>query len=137
MDQRVRKVLIITMLAVTTATVTLAVLFVVFPMLLVHPGGPHEGLCLESSQVSSPTNVTLNVINCGYPYTTTLVSYFVTWQQSVYSNTNWSGPTIAQGARASVNILIDGTAFTFQQLSTYTITITTARNNLFSFQIST
>jgi hypothetical protein len=36
----------------------------------------------------------------------------------------------------AINIVIDGSAFTFQSKNTYTIIVTTARNNLLTFTIT-
>ena len=139
MKQRVRSILIVASVGLITAVASFAVLLVAYPYQsgLVHPGGPHEGLCLESSQVNSSTNVTLNLLNCGYPYTTTLISYYVHWQQSLYSNTNWSGPSIPMNAHASVNILIDGQAFTFQPGNSYEIDLISAQGTHFGLTIIT
>jgi hypothetical protein len=46
-----------------------------------------------------------------------------------YPNPNWSTPTIPLNANVTLNILIDGNAFTFQRGFYYTITINTSRAN--------
>src|SRR5437899_4759328 len=49
---------------VCVATVVLLLGFgVLLPPVVVTPGGPHESICLDSSQVDSPTNMTLNLHN--------------------------------------------------------------------------
>ena len=102
----------------------------------VTPGGPHEGLCLDSSQVNSSTNATLNLTNCSSPgYTITMVSYYVKSGQNVYNSPSWSGPTMPVGAHASVNIMIDGNAFKFQSGYYYEIDIVTQRAR-YSFAIT-
>jgi hypothetical protein len=37
---------------------------------------------------------------------------------------------------AAFNIVIDGSPFTFQSKNTYTIALTTSRNNIFTFTIT-
>ena len=37
---------------------------------------------------------------------------------------------------AAINIIIDGSAFTFQPKNTYNIALTTARNNIYTFTIA-
>ncbi len=93
-------------------------------------------LNMESYRVNSPTNVTLNIRNVGRG-TATLASYSVKDQPgNIFAFPNWSGPTFESGALVSVNILIDGQAFTFQPGSTYTTEILTTENNYFTFQIT-
>jgi hypothetical protein len=101
---------------------------VLLPPLVHNPGGPHEDLCLDSSQVNSSTNMTLNLHNCSSPgYAVTMIAYYVKSNQVVYNNPNWAGPTIPWNGSASVNILIDGNAFKFQSGFYYEITIVTHR----------
>ena len=101
---------------------------VLLPPLVVTPGAPHETLCLVSSQVNSPTNVTLSLNNCSSPgYTVSMIAYYVKSNQLVYNNPNWAGPTIPWNGSASVNILIDGNAFKFQSGFYYDISIVTHR----------
>jgi hypothetical protein len=52
-----------------------------------------------------------------------------------YTKMNWTGPSWNPNQVATVNILIDGNAFTFQPKYTYSIEVTSARNNLFTFTI--
>src|SRR5690348_12920595 len=121
MQQRTRTVLTLGLVGLAVAVATITALAVVFPPqpLLVHPGGPHESLCLVSSSLNSPTNATLTLLNCGYPYTTTLIAYYVHSGQDVYANSSWAGPSIPMNTQASFNILIDGQAFTFQPGNSY------------------
>jgi|SRR5437867_10508600 len=109
---------------------TFTAMAVTFPpqSLLVHPGGPHESLCPVSSMLNSNTNATLTLLNCGYPYTTTLIAYYVHSGSSVYSNPYWDGPSIPMNTQASVNILIDGQSFTFQPGNYYPIDIISTRS---------
>lgn len=95
--------------------------------LLVHPGGPHEGLCLGYTYINSPTNMSFNVLNCG-SYPATPLSYYVRDPAgNVYGNPNWSVPTIPLMANVTLIILVDGNAFTFQHGTTYVITLNTQR----------
>jgi len=49
---------------------------------------------------------------------------------------NPTEPTIGTNQIAPVNIVIDGSAFTFQSKYTYTIALTTTRNNIFTFTVT-
>jgi len=53
-----------------------------------------------------------------------------------YTKINWSGPSLSPNSHTPVNIVIDGTAFTFQSKYPYTITITSTRNNIFTLTIT-
>ena len=102
----------------------------------VTPCPGQENLNVETSQVNSPTNMTLNIRNVG-SVSTTFNSYIV--KDSVgnqYTKSNWSGPTLNPNSLLAINIVIDGSAFTFQSKSSYTVTLVTLRNNLFSFTIT-
>ena len=102
------------------------------------PVGPcpgREALTVETSQVSSPTNLTLNIRNYG-TMSVGLAAYSVTYNSNQDTKTNWTGPTINTNQIAAVNILIDGSAFTFQSRNTYIIVVTTARNNIFTFTVT-
>ncbi len=93
-------------------------------------------LNMESFRVNSSTNVTLNIRNIGRR-TATLVSYYVKDQPgNTFASLSWTGPTLESGELASVNLLIDGQAFTFQPGSTYKIEILTSENNYFTLQIT-
>ena len=106
------------------------------PWCPVIPCPGQENLNVETSHVNSPTNMTLNIRNVG-SVSTTFNSYIV--KDSVgnqYTKSNWSGPTLNPNSLLAINIVNDGSAFTFQSKSSYTVTLVTARNNLFSFTIT-
>src|SRR3989442_10227118 len=91
--------------------------------LLVHPGGPHEQLCPGFTHLNSPTNLSFNLLNCG-SYPVTPVSYYVSDPAGhMYPNPNWSVPAIPLMANVTLIILIDGNPFTFQNGTTYGITL--------------
>jgi hypothetical protein len=72
----------------------------------------------------------MNLLNCG-PYAVSPHSYYVKDPNgNVYPNPYWSTPTIPLNANVTLNILIDGNAFTFQHGFYYTITINTSRSNM-------
>jgi len=106
------------------------------PGCVVTPCPGQEALSVEASQVNSPTNLTLTIRNSGAA-SVGLDSYSV--KDSVgnqYTKSNWAGPTLAVNSVGIINIVIDGSAFTFQSKSYYTVIVTTARNNLFTFAIT-
>ncbi len=85
-------------------------------------------LNLDSYHFNTPANLTLNIRNNG-ALTTALIAYYVKDTSGAqYANSNWPGPTIPPAAVTSINILIDGTAFTFQTGNSYTVSILTSRN---------
>src|SRR5260370_8207462 len=89
----------------------------------VNPCPGQENLNVETSQINSPTNVILNIRNVG-SVSTTFNSYIV--KDSVgnqYTKSNWSGPTLNPNSLLPINIVIDGSAFTFNSKSTYTVTL--------------
>ena len=91
---------------------------------------------IEISQVNSPTNLTLSVRNVG-SVGISLYSYVV--KDSVgdqFARMNWTTPFMNPNQLTAINIIIDGSAFTFQSKNTYTIIVTTARNNLLTFTIT-
>ena len=107
-----------------------------------------ELLKMSAYKFNSSTNVTLSLGNSGTS-SVTLQSYSVmdtsgnTWTLS-----NWAGPTISQGTTVPANMLI-GTScgnciytgivglFTgFTPGHSYIVTVTTARNNQFSFTVA-
>jgi len=93
-------------------------------------------LNIETSQVNSPTNLTLSVRNVG-SVGTTLISYVV--KDSLgnqYAKMNWTTPFMSPNQLAAINIIIDGSAFTFQSKNTYNIALTTTRNNIYTFTIT-
>ncbi len=94
-----------------------------------------ETLNILSTTVNSPTSVTLQVVNSGVK-TVSMIAYYVkNVNGTTYANSNWSGPTIQPNGMASVNITIDGAAFTFRQGYSYTVTVITATNDQFTFTI--
>ena len=101
----------------------------------VSPCPGRESLNLEASQVDSPTNLTLTIRNTGV-VVTWLDSYSVKYYANQYTRTNWTGPSVNPNQVAEINVIINGSAFTFQPRNTYTITLTTSRNNLFDFTIT-
>ncbi len=94
-----------------------------------------EGLNIITAVVNSRTNMTIQVLNTG-SVQISLTSYYVrnTYSQPYPSN-NWSGPTVVPNAYATINLLIDGNAFTFHSGTYYTITLITSRNSQFIFTI--
>ena len=90
---------------------------------------------VETSQINSPTNLTLNIRNYGTG-SAGLAAYSVTFNGNQYTKTSWTGPIIDTNQVVPVDIVIDGSAFTFQSKYTYTIAVTTARNNIFTFTIT-
>lgn len=102
----------------------------------VTPCPGREGLNMESFQVNSPTNLTLNIRNYG-SVAISLVAYTVKdMGGSQYSKTNWTGPTLNPNQLVATNFVIDGSTFTFQSHSYYYVTVTSSRNNLFTFTIT-
>ncbi|HEV2118821.1 MAG TPA: hypothetical protein VGS11_01745 [Candidatus Bathyarchaeia archaeon] len=106
------------------------------PGCVVTPCPGLEALNVETSQVNSPTNLTLNIRNSGAA-SVGFDSYSVRdTGVNQYAKTNWAGPTINTNQVVQINIIIDGNAFTFQSGNTYTIALTTTRNNIFTFTIT-
>ncbi|MBO0887902.1 hypothetical protein J2P12_02250 [Candidatus Bathyarchaeota archaeon] len=124
-----------------TTAITLQVLDPIPPAVIV------ESLVLNSYHFNNATMLTLSLQNTGNG-TITLVSYVIrdssgdTWSQP-----NYSGPTINMNANGSAVIYVGsschGCIFTgitglfsqFVQGQTYTVTVTTSRNNQFTFTI--
>ena len=102
------------------------------------PAGPcpgREALNVDTSQVNSPTNLTLNIRNAGVAGIA-LVAYTVKDASGYqYSKTSWIGPYLNPNQVVAVNFVTDGSAFTFHSGSWYYVTVTSARNNLFTFTI--
>ena len=96
---------------------------------------PFQALTMSSYQINNPTNVTLNLMNPGNVAVTLIAYYVKDSSGNQYANGNWSGPSIAPGAGISINILIDGTAFTFHAGMYYTVEIVTL-HRYFTFTIS-
>ena len=106
------------------------------PGCFVTPCPGRESLNIETSQVNSPTNLTLSVRNVG-SVGITLTSYAV--KDSLgnqYAKMNWTTPFTNPNQLAAINIIIDGSAFTFQSKNTYNIALTTTRNNIFTFTLT-
>ncbi len=103
---------------------------------LVTPCPGRESLNIETSQVNSPTNLTLSVRNVG-SVGITLTSYVVKDSLgSQYAKMNWTTPFMNPNQLSAINVIIDGSAFTFQPKNTYNIALTTARNNIFMFTLT-
>jgi hypothetical protein len=106
------------------------------PGCFVTPCPGRELLVVETSQVNSPSNVTLNIRNIG-EVNTSLDSYAVKDSNGdQYTRMNWTSPFMSPNQLTAVNIVIDGSAFTFQSKNTYTIAVTSTRNNIFTFTIT-
>ena len=102
----------------------------------IHNPCPKETLTLVSYQINTPTNLTLNIMNAGAT-PKALVAYYVKNSAGTqYANSNWSGPTIPPSVAISVNIAIDGRAFTFQTGMSYTVTIVESTYDQFTFTIT-
>jgi hypothetical protein len=92
-----------------------------------------ENLNFVSATVNSPTNMTVQIWNTG-SVAIWLISYHVTYStySQPYQSNNWLGPTLGPSTYATINLLIDGNAFTFQSGTYYSITFVTSRNSQFS-----
>jgi hypothetical protein len=96
-----------------------------------------EILVMQSYKVNSPTNVTLTLMNIGQVTIFQFAGYNVSESDGVhFADMNWTGPVMQPNQVVSINILIDGRAFTFQGGTTYMITTVTARQNQFTFTIT-
>src|SRR5438552_5300421 len=100
-----------------------------------YPCPGQEALNVETSQVNSPTNMTLNIRNAGSA-STSFVSYTIHFNNNQFTKVNPTEPSIGTNQVAPISIVIDGSAFTFQSKYTYTIALTTTRNNIFTFTIT-
>jgi hypothetical protein len=106
------------------------------PGCVVTPCPGRENLTVETSQVNSPTNMTLNIMNTG-AVGVTFGAYTVSdIAGHQYAKTSWTGPFVNTNELAAINIVIDGGPFTFQSKNQYTIALTTTRNNIFTFTIT-
>jgi hypothetical protein len=106
------------------------------PGCFVTPCPGRELLTVETSTVNSPTSLTLNIRNTG-EVGISLDRYSV--KDSIgnqYTKMNWTSPFVSPNQLAAFNIVIDGSAFTFQSKNTYTIALITTRNNMFTFTIT-
>jgi len=109
----------------------------------------HESLSLYSYYTDNTTSLTMFFQNAGNA-STTLVSYSIHDQYGdAWTLTNWAGPTIpATNATTSALITIGyncqsctytgitGLFTQFQTGHSYTVDLTTARNNEFSYTIT-
>jgi len=106
-----------------------------------------ESLILNGHHFDNSTSLTLSLQNTGNG-TITLQSYVIRDSSGdAWSLTNWSGPVIDMSMSGSANILIGsscpsciytgitGLFFQFQSGQTYTVTVTTSRNNQFTFTV--
>ncbi len=102
----------------------------------IHNPCPKETLTLQSYQINAPTNLTLNIWNAGATPKALIAYYVKDSTGTQYADSNWSGPAIPPGVEISVNILIDGRAFTFQTGMSYTVTIVESTYDQFTFTIT-
>jgi len=77
----------------------------------------------------------MNIRNSGV-MGVSFVSYTVQYYSNQYSKTNWTTFSVQPYQVAAFNIIIDGSTFTFQSKNTYTIALTTTRNNIFTFTVT-
>jgi archaellum component FlaG (FlaF/FlaG flagellin family) len=107
------------------------------PGCLVTPCPGLESLTIETSQVNSPTNLTLSVRNVG-SVGISFDSYIVKDSAgNQYAKINWTTTLFMNSNQlAIINMIIDGNAFTFQSKNIYTVTLITTRNNQFTFPIT-
>ncbi len=105
---------------------------------LVNPGcGAPDPLNLLSSWINSPTSITLELYHGGQ-HGISLSSYYVRDPGGqLYSAPGWTGPTIAANTIQNVTLTIDGKDFTFQQGTSYTVTVRTSQNYVVTFTTST
>ena len=105
------------------------------PACVVTPCPGREALTMDSYKINSPTNATLTIRNTGWTGIG-FSSYTVSQSNSVqYTYNNWTEPMLQPNQAFSANILIEGAPFTFQPSYSYTVTVVTTRNNLFTFTI--
>ena len=87
-----------------------------------------ERLSVGGYHVNSPTNVTVRLANVG-TLDILLASYSINDSSGhQYLSSNWPGLTLARGSSVTTSLVIDGTTFTFQQGSVYTITMVSSDN---------
>ena len=102
----------------------------------IHNPCPKETLTVQSYWINTPTNLTLNILNAGAS-PKALIAYYVKDSNGAQcANGNWSGPTLPPAIAISVNILIDGRAFTFQTGMSYTVTIVESTYDQFTFTMT-
>ena len=142
MKQRTRSILIVALVGIITAAATYAVLIVTNQYLPTGSSGPltcggpcpgSEALNMETYQVNTPTNLTMNIRDTGSAAISLVAYYVENSNQRQYSTIAWSGPTIVPNALIPINIIIDGNASTFQSGNSYTIVIMTSTTNQFTF----
>lgn len=105
------------------------------PGCTVTPCPGQENLWVETSQVNSPTSMTLNIRNTG-SVSESLVSYSVQYNNNKFTKMFPTEPSIGTNQVAAINIVIDGSAFAFQSKYTYAIAVTTSRNSIFTFTVT-
>jgi hypothetical protein len=128
-------VILFSILVIASAVLGLLVYESTVPLCGGAPCPAHELLSFVSTNVNSPTNVTLRIINSG-SVAVSLASYYVKdTSGQTYPSGSWSGPNITPNTTFSINIIIDGKAFTFQIGYSYTIIIVTSRNTQFTFTV--
>jgi len=102
----------------------------------IHNPCPKETLTVQSYRINTPTNLTLSILNTGAS-PKALVAYYVKDSTAAqYANSNWSGPTLPPAIAVSVNILIDGRAYTFQTEMSYAVTIVESNYDQFTFTLT-
>ena len=107
-----------------------------------------EGLALNSFTFANSTTLNLVLLNTGNG-TMTLQSYTIhDALGNSWTLTNWAGPTIPVATTGTAAVLIGnncptciytgipGSFFQFQHLQVYTITVTSTRNNPFTFTVT-
>ena len=97
---------------------------------------PKETLSIQSYRINTPTNLTLNIFNPGASPKALIAYYVKDSTGAQYANSNWPAPTIPPAIAISVNILIDGRAFTFQTGMSYIVTIIDSTYDQFTFTTS-
>jgi hypothetical protein len=108
----------------------------------------NEYLVMTSHTFNNSTMLTLNLQNTGNG-TTTVVSYVIRDASGdAWSMTNLNSPTIPVGQTGTATMYIGsscptciytgitGLFFTFQKGQTYTVTVTTTRNNQFTYTVT-
>jgi len=101
-----------------------------------HNPCPKETLSIQSYRINTPTNLTLNILNAGASPKALIACYVKDSNGAQCANGNWSGQTLPPAIAISVNILIDGRAFTFQTGMSYTVTIVESTYDQFTFAIT-
>jgi hypothetical protein len=101
---------------------------------------PSEALTIESSQVTSPTSVTLTLRNLGYKQAALVTCYVKDAGGDTYSQNFSPQPVLNTNSQSTISIVlsnkVSGQSFTFQQGKYYTIVMITARNNQFTYTLT-